>query len=68
MTTPTKGRRGYTKWGYPIVWKRSNTHEECMAKLKAQQDAFQAGDSGSGSVPPPVGAKVHSVGGVDFIL
>ena len=40
MVPKTKGRRGYTKWGYPIVWLRSNSHEECMKKLKEKDLNF----------------------------
>ncbi len=37
-----KGRRGYTKDGYPIVWLKKFSHEECLAKLK--QDKVKTGE------------------------
>jgi hypothetical protein len=32
-----KTRKGYSHHGYPIVWLRNNSHEECMKKLKERE-------------------------------
>ncbi len=51
-----KGRRGYTKHGYPIVWLRKNTHEECMKKLEANAKKVTKGLS----------FKKRKIGGIEF--
>ena len=39
MKTPqvegkSRFKRGWTKFGYPIVWKKKLTHEQCLERLK----------------------------------
>ena len=60
--TEKKGRRGYTKFGYPIAWLRKFTHEECLQKL-------EGGDvKPSGAVSAKVLSSKDDEKGVTFEL
>lgn len=59
-----KVRKGYTKHGYPIVWLKKMSHEECMKKMASEGMTPQAPEEFVASEP----IKKGEIAGLEFVI